>query len=71
MSSFLLISPDQHFAEVLKEAYVERRLKTDPHSPAELRCNMSPSNMEAWYKAFNIKPTDKAFRPENERIHVW
>ena len=31
MSSFLFISPDQHFAEVLKEAYVERRLKTDPH----------------------------------------
>lgn len=31
MSSFLLISPDQHFSEVLKEAYVERRLKTDPH----------------------------------------
>lgn len=31
MSQFLLISPDQHFAEVLQEAYLERKLKTDPH----------------------------------------
>ncbi len=47
------------------------RLKTDPHSPSELRCNMTPSNMEAWYKAFNIKPGSKYYRPENERARVW
>lgn len=28
--SFLLISPEQHFSEVLHEAYVERGLKADP-----------------------------------------
>lgn len=31
MSNFLFISPDQHFAEVLQEAYLDRKLKTDPH----------------------------------------
>lgn len=31
MSTFLFISPDQHFAEVLQEAYLDRKLKTDPH----------------------------------------
>ena len=31
MSNFLFISPDQHFAEVLQEAYIERKLKADPH----------------------------------------
>jgi len=47
------------------------RLKTDPHSPSELRCNMTPSNMEAWYKAFNVKPNDKSYRPESDRARVW
>ncbi len=47
------------------------RLKTDPHSPSELRCNMPLSNMEAWYKAFNVPNTAKMFRPENERARVW
>lgn len=31
MSTFLFISPDQHFAEVLQEAYLDRKLKADPH----------------------------------------
>ncbi len=31
MSQFLFISPDQHFAEVLQEAYLDRKLKTDPY----------------------------------------
>jgi len=47
------------------------RLKTDPHSPTELRCNVPVSNHEAWYKAFNVKPTDKNYRPEAERAKVW
>ncbi len=72
-------TPDQRFflswAQVwcanTRPKELANRLKTDPHSPSELRCNLPPSNMEAWYKAFNIKPTDKAFRPENERVRVW
>lgn len=31
MSNFLFISPDQHFAEVLQEAYLDRKLKADPY----------------------------------------
>jgi putative endopeptidase len=72
-------TPDQRFflswAQVWRASTrpeeIAARLKTDPHSSSELRCNMSPGNMEAWYKAFDIKPTDKAFRPENERARVW
>ena len=72
-------TPDQRFflswAQVWRASTrpeeLAARLKTDPHSPSELRCNMTPGNMEAWYKAFNVKPTDKGFRPENERARVW
>jgi len=72
-------TPDQRFflswAQVWRAnttpKELAQRLKTDPHSPSELRCNVPVSNMEAWYKAFNIKPTDKMYRPENERARVW
>ena len=72
-------TPDQRFflswAQVWRASTrpeeMASRLKTDPHSPSELRCNVPISNMEAWYKAFDIKPTDKNYRPENERARVW
>ena len=72
-------TPDQRFflswAQVWRAnttpEELANRLKTDPHSPSELRCNLPVSNMEAWYKAFDIKPTDKMFRPVSERARVW
>lgn len=73
------LTPDQRFflswAQVwranTRPEEIASRLKTDPHSPSELRCNVPVSNMEAWYKAFDIKPTDKNYRPESERARVW
>ena len=73
------LTPDQRFflswAQVwranTRPEEIASRLKTDPHSPSELRCNVPVSNMEAWYKAFDVKPTDKNYRPESERARVW
>ena len=73
------LTPDQRFflswAQVwranTRPEELASRLKTDPHSPSLLRCNVPLSNMKAWYDAFGIKPTDKNFRPENERARVW
>lgn len=72
-------TPDQRFflswAQVwranTRPQELAMRLKTDPHSPVQLRCNMPISNMEAWYKAFNIPNTAKMYRPENDRARVW
>ena len=72
-------TPDQRFflswAQVWREndrpESIAARLKSDPHSPGLLRCNVPITNMEAWYKAFNIKTTDKLYRPEADRIRVW
>ena len=46
-------------------------IKTNPHSPTDVRVNVPVSNMEAWYKAFNIQPTDSLFRPADLRVRVW
>jgi len=47
------------------------RLNTDPHSPEVFRVDGPVSNIEAFYKAFNIKPGDKMYRAEKDRVKVW
>ncbi len=48
-----------------------RRLKEDVHSPKEARVNGQVYNIPAFYQAFDIKPTDKRFKPENLRPVIW
>ncbi|MES2701648.1 MAG: M13 family metallopeptidase [Bacteroidota bacterium] len=72
-------TPDQRFflswAQVwranTRPEEMANRLKTDPHSPSEVRCNVPVSNMEAWYKAFNVTQSNKLFRAESERSRIW
>lgn len=47
------------------------RVNTDFHSPAQFRVNGPVSNMPAFYKAFNVKPGDKMYRPDSVRVHIW
>ncbi|WP_300602220.1 M13 family metallopeptidase [Niabella sp.] len=46
-------------------------IKIDPHAPAEWRGNGPLTNFEPWYKAFDVKPGDKMYKPENERAKIW
>ncbi len=72
-------TPDQRFflswaqvwsANILPEAAAQRIL-TDSHSPSMYRTNGPLTNMDSWYKAFDVKPGDKMYKPENERIKIW
>ncbi len=73
------LTPDQRFylswAQVWRAnttpEELAQRIKTDPHSPTKWRCNGPVTNVQSWYDAFNIKPTDKMFRPESLRAKVW
>jgi putative endopeptidase len=72
-------TPDQRFflswAQVwranTRDQEMASRIMTDPHSPSELRCNVPISNLEAWYKAFNVQSTDKMYRPVGDRARIW
>lgn len=44
---------------------------TDPHSPGMHRANGPIVNMDAWYEAFNVQPTDKMYKPKEQRIYIW
>jgi len=44
---------------------------TDSHSPAEYRTIGAPVNMDAWYEAFNVKPSNKLYKKPEDRIKIW
>ncbi len=72
-------TPDQRFflsfAQVwrikTRDETMRMRIQTDPHSPEMYRVNGPVSNMPEFYKAFGIKPGDKMYKPEEERVKIW
>jgi putative endopeptidase len=61
----------QTWRSKLREGALRERLLTDPHSPAEYRVNGVVRNVDAWYKAFDVKPGDKLYLPPQERVSIW
>jgi len=47
------------------------QVMTDPHSPAQFRVNGVVRNVDAWYKAFDVKPGDKLYLAPQDRVHIW
>lgn len=72
-------TPEQRFfiayagvwAGNITEEEIRSRTKSDPHSLGEWRVNGALPHINAWYKAFNIQPTDKMYLPENKRLKLW
>lgn len=50
---------------------LKRRIATDPHSPSEFRCNQIVRNLNEFYEAFDVKPTDALYLPESDRVRIW
>jgi putative endopeptidase len=54
-----------------RDAYLARRLATDPHSPPEFRCNGVLRNLPEFYAAFGLKEGDKLWLPPERRVRIW
>ncbi len=54
-----------------KDESLRTQINTDPHSPGMFRANGPVSNMDEFYKAFDIKPGDKMYRAEKDRVKIW
>jgi putative endopeptidase len=48
-----------------------RRLAVDPHSPPEFRCNQVVRNLDEFYAAFDVQPTDELWLDPAERVRIW
>ena len=56
--------------KIRTEAVIQR-LATDPHSPAEFRCNQIVRNVNQFYDAFGVAEDDQLFLPEDQRVKIW
>ena len=54
-----------------REEDLRSRLMTDPHSPSEYRCNGIVTNMNEFYRAFDVKPGDKLYREPEALVEIW
>ena len=72
-------TPDQRFflawAQMWRSKTLPERtaqlIVLDPHAPGEYRAIGAPSNMDAWYKAFNVQPGDRLYKKPEDRIKIW
>jgi putative endopeptidase len=47
------------------------QIRSDVHSPAKFRINGPLSDIDAFYKTFDIKPGDAMWIPEDQRVKIW
>ncbi|MBL4821944.1 MAG: peptidase M13 [Colwellia sp.] len=73
------LTGDQRFfmgyAQIWRSKIVEKsmrnRVATDPHSPGEFRALGSLSNMNEFYKAFDVKKGDAMYIAPEKRVKIW
>jgi putative endopeptidase len=73
------LTPDQRFflayAQVWRikdrDERLRMRISADPHSPEMFRVNGPLSHMPEFYQAFGVKPGDKMYKEEADRVKVW
>jgi predicted metalloendopeptidase len=63
------------FAQVwrgaVRDADLRLLIRTNPHSPTQFRTLVPLSNIEAFYAAFGVKPSDAMYRKPSTRVEVW
>ncbi len=53
-----------------RDAWLEQLMKMDVHPPSNLR-PQTVRNLDAWYKAFDIQPSDALYLKPEERVQPW
>ena len=54
-----------------RDEALRNQLLTDAHSPGFYRAFVPLTNIDAFYKAFNLKPGDKLYRAPEDRVKIW
>lgn len=54
-----------------RDESLEQSAKTDPHPPGNFRVNNTLKNIDKFYYAYDITPTDKLYLAPKNRIRIW
>jgi putative endopeptidase len=61
----------QVWREKIRDDAARQRAVSDPHSPGHFRVIGPLRNVDAWYDAFGIKPTDPMYLAPDQRVRLW
>ncbi|MFD1062456.1 M13 family metallopeptidase [Winogradskyella litorisediminis] len=56
---------------LIREDALRTQIKTDPHSPGNIRATQPLKNIDAFYEAFNIKEGDAMYLAPEKRVRIW
>jgi putative endopeptidase len=54
-----------------RDEAIKNQVKTDPHSPGMYRAYVPLQNVDAFYKAFDIKANDGMYIAPEKRVKIW
>ena len=60
----------QSWRDKTRESALRQQVITDGHAPAEYRAD-TVRNLDAWYRAFDVKPTEKLYLSPDARVRIW
>ena len=55
----------------MRDEAIKNQVKTDPHSPGMYRAYVPLLNVDSFYQAFDVLPTDKLFVKPEDRVKIW
>jgi putative endopeptidase len=55
----------------VSDDYARKQLVSDPHSPRQYRAIGPTRNIDSWYEAFKVQPSDKMFVAPEQRARIW
>ena len=61
----------QGWQSLYRDEQLRKLVVSNPHSPPQFRVNGVVRNMDAWYAAFDVHPTDRLYLPPAERVRIW
>jgi putative endopeptidase len=61
----------QYYRGNAKEDFIRQYTVSNEHSYWPYRVNGGVRNIDAWYEAFNVKPTDRLYLAPEKRVRIW
>jgi putative endopeptidase len=61
----------QRWRRKMRDDALRDQVAMDVHAPAAVRTNAPLRNIDAWYAAFDVRPSDKNYLPPPQRVRIW
>jgi putative endopeptidase len=56
---------------LIRDKALVHQVKTDTHTPSKVRATQPLKNIDAFYKAFDIKKGDPMYLAPDKRVRIW